>query len=312
LKAIQIHSFGTVGELIPRDVAEPTLAAGYVRIRIEAASVNPSDVKNFAGRMQQTTLPRILGRDFAGTVIEGPALWLGKKVWGTGGARGFTSDGSFAQSMVVSANTLLEILPGWTALQSAAVALPAWTAWESLKNLTSSWPGKTILIVGGAGAVGSSAAFLAERRGAQVWRTTRKLTSDSEKGWIDLSTGPLPEQVLKATGGLGVDFVFNTVGGETFQPSLACLKHQGKMVSIASAGTPQVTFNLIDFYHKELTLVGVDTLALSAEVATQSLQEILPDLQAPEFPHFPVQTFPLEKTADAFTYKGKAVLLPNG
>jgi NADPH2:quinone reductase len=120
------------------------------------------------------------------------------------------------------------------------------------------------------------------------------------------------EQALQATGGRGMDYVFNTVGGETFQPSLASLAHGGRMVSIASAGSPDVTFNLIDFYHHEWTLIGLDTLALGAGVAAASLREILPDLQSPDFHPLSAQTFPLNAGPQAFQYKGKAVLLPNG
>ena len=50
-------------------------------VRVMAASINPSDVKNVAGAMKQTTLPRIPGRDFAGVVEAGPAEWIGAEVW---------------------------------------------------------------------------------------------------------------------------------------------------------------------------------------------------------------------------------------
>jgi len=53
-----------------------------------AASINPSDVKNVAGAMKQTTPPRIPGRDFAGVVEVGPSEWIGAEVWGTGGDTG--------------------------------------------------------------------------------------------------------------------------------------------------------------------------------------------------------------------------------
>ena len=63
-------------------------------VRVEAASINPSDVKNVAGRMSQTRLPRVRGRDYSGVVVEGPAEWIGATVWGTGGDTGFTRDGN--------------------------------------------------------------------------------------------------------------------------------------------------------------------------------------------------------------------------
>src|SRR6202020_3218740 len=75
-------------------------------IRVEAASVNPSDVKNVAGAMEWTVLPRTPGRDFAGVVVGGPPAWQGAQVWGTGGDTGFTRDGSHAELMAVPVASL--------------------------------------------------------------------------------------------------------------------------------------------------------------------------------------------------------------
>jgi len=50
-------------------------------VKVVVAAVNPSDVKNVAGRMEQTTLPCIPGRDYSGSVVDGPADWVGKEVW---------------------------------------------------------------------------------------------------------------------------------------------------------------------------------------------------------------------------------------
>ena len=61
-------------------VAEPRSAL----VRVATASVNPSDVKNVAGAMEGTVLPCVPGRDFAGTVVEGPAAWIGAEVCGPG------------------------------------------------------------------------------------------------------------------------------------------------------------------------------------------------------------------------------------
>jgi NADPH:quinone reductase len=48
-------------------------------------------VKNVAGRMSQTTLPRVPGRDYSGVVVDGPKEWINQEVWGTGGDVGFTT-----------------------------------------------------------------------------------------------------------------------------------------------------------------------------------------------------------------------------
>ena len=63
-------------------VPTPTPGEDEALVRIEAASINPSDVKNVQGMMEQTTLPRTPGRDFAGVVQAGPTSWIGTEVWG--------------------------------------------------------------------------------------------------------------------------------------------------------------------------------------------------------------------------------------
>src|ERR1700684_2087006 len=97
MRALRFTSFGDPSVLELAEVAVPAIAATTALVRVMAASINPSDVKNVAGAMKQTTLPRIPGRDFAGVVEAGPAEWIGAAVWGTGGDTGFTRDGTHAE-----------------------------------------------------------------------------------------------------------------------------------------------------------------------------------------------------------------------
>ncbi|MGD1703094.1 alcohol dehydrogenase catalytic domain-containing protein [Dapis sp. BLCC M229] len=69
-------------------------------VEIHAASINPSDVKNILGVMENTTLPRTPGRDFVGVVVPGAPNLIGTEVWGTGGDIGFIRDGSHASHLV--------------------------------------------------------------------------------------------------------------------------------------------------------------------------------------------------------------------
>jgi NADPH2:quinone reductase len=75
-------------------------------VRVIAASINPSDVKNVAGAMSQTSAPRIPGRDVAGVVEAGPAEWIGVEVWGTSDDTGFTRDGTHAELIAVPVASL--------------------------------------------------------------------------------------------------------------------------------------------------------------------------------------------------------------
>src|ERR1700753_4123058 len=106
MKALRFEQFGDPAVLHIADLPDPHATAQEAVIRIEAASVNPSDVKNVAGQMDWTVLPRTLGRDFAGVVVDGPAEWQGAEVWGTGGDVGFTRDGSHAELITVPVDAL--------------------------------------------------------------------------------------------------------------------------------------------------------------------------------------------------------------
>jgi NADPH2:quinone reductase len=73
MRAVQFTQFGLPEQLHLVDLPNPQLNSGTAVICVVAASVNPSDVKNVAGQMEHTTLPRVPGRDFSGVVEQGPA-----------------------------------------------------------------------------------------------------------------------------------------------------------------------------------------------------------------------------------------------
>jgi NADPH:quinone reductase-like Zn-dependent oxidoreductase len=78
---------------------------------VHAAAINPSDVGAIEGRFPEEVVkfPLTPGRDFAGEVTTGPAQWIGKRVWGTGGLYGFALDGSHAEYMLVKTEGLAEM-----------------------------------------------------------------------------------------------------------------------------------------------------------------------------------------------------------
>jgi Alcohol dehydrogenase GroES-like domain len=79
MKVIEFKEFGGPSKLQPAERPLPQADANTAVVRVKAASVNPSDVKNVAGRMSQTTLPRIPGRDYSGVVVDGPKKWINQK-----------------------------------------------------------------------------------------------------------------------------------------------------------------------------------------------------------------------------------------
>ena len=88
MRALRFTEFGDPGVLHVTDLPDLTGTAAEAVIRIEAASVNPSDVKNVAGAMDWTVLPRTPGVISPAWSISGPPEWQGVAVWGTGGTPG--------------------------------------------------------------------------------------------------------------------------------------------------------------------------------------------------------------------------------
>src|ERR1700751_117722 len=107
MKVIEFKEFRSPSQLHLAERPLPQADANTAVVRIEAASVNPSDVKNVAGRMSQATLPRVPGRDYSGVVVDGPKECIHQKGWGPGGDVGFTRDGSHAQYIQVPVASLV-------------------------------------------------------------------------------------------------------------------------------------------------------------------------------------------------------------
>src|ERR1700751_4602568 len=106
MKAIRFTRFGAPDVLELIDAPTRKATDGNAVLRISAAAINPSDVKNVAGQMEGTVLPRIPRRDFFGVVEAGPSDWIGTEVWGTGGDAGSTRDGTHAELIAVPAASL--------------------------------------------------------------------------------------------------------------------------------------------------------------------------------------------------------------
>src|SRR5277367_6134281 len=129
MRAIRFETFGDPSVLKLVEAPAPAADDRTALVRVMAASINPSDVKNVAGTMKQTTLPRIPGRDYAGVVEAGPAEWIGAEVWGTGGDVGFTRDGTHAELIAVPIASLRRKPNTLSFDEAASVGVNYMAAW---------------------------------------------------------------------------------------------------------------------------------------------------------------------------------------
>jgi NADPH:quinone reductase-like Zn-dependent oxidoreductase len=317
MKATLFEAFGTPDVLTVVDVPDRVPGPGEARIRVEAASINPSDVKNVAGAMSQTTLPRIPGRDFAGVVEAGPEHWIGEAVWGSGNA-GFTFDGSHAQSIIVPVASLRRKPKSLSFDQAASVGVNYLAA----QDAAALHAGETLAIFGASGGVGSAVAQIARRLGAGkiigVDRSAPNPASAVARAAdaFIVAASATAAAVRDALGGRGADVVYDAVGGIMFRTALACLAPQGRLIEISATGQREVTFNLADFYHNEGRIMGIDTLKLDLVAAGDMLEALRPGFEEGDYEAAPIaRTFPLAEVAIAYQavadgQAGRVVLRP--
>ena len=306
MKALIFRRTGSLENLKVEELPTPTPKAGEVLVQVVAAAINPSDAKNVMGKMSETTVPRIPGRDFAGRVVAGDSHWSGKSVFGTGGNLGIGRDGSHAEFMTVPVDALVETPPEFSDESAASIGVIYLAAYAAIVQAGQVKSGETALVTGTTGAVGSAAATIAYAKPARVLgtvRSRRELGTRNDLSfveWIDLESRPLPESVKELTGGKGADLILDVVGGPLFQPCLDSLAHRGRQIAIASTGNHQVTFNLLNFYHKDARLIGVDTLKLTFAESAEILRALLPDFKAGIYSPPTVETVSLDAALDAY------------
>ena len=108
-------------------------APNEVLIEVKAAAVNPSDVKAATGLMPYAVFPRTPGRDYAGVVIDGPAGWIRREVFGSSGDLGIRRDGTHATHLAVEADAVVEKPQSISWDEAAGIGVPFVTAMEGLR-----------------------------------------------------------------------------------------------------------------------------------------------------------------------------------
>jgi NADPH2:quinone reductase len=278
VKQLRFDQFGAQDVLRVKEGASLRAGPDEAVVDVFAASVNPSDVANVAGRFARTTLPRTPGRDFAGVILQGPPEWVGIPVWGTGDT-GFERDGSHAQQIVVPVRSLRRKPKALSFVQAASVGVTFAAAWLGIVRCTRLQAGETLVVIGASGGVGSAAVQIGHAIGARVIgidiaEPHRDNAALTKAEWVIDSDDHGRTAVRELTGGLGAHVVLNAVGNDTFEPSLAMLAHLGRIAVMASPKRPRQEFNLADFYHNESQLFGVDTLAYDLVASAPILDEI--------------------------------------
>ncbi|HEY6274123.1 MAG TPA: zinc-binding alcohol dehydrogenase family protein [Terriglobales bacterium] len=283
MRALYIRQHGPLADLKIADVPVPALnRKDEVLVAVEAAGINPSDVVSVEGKFPNALLPRIVGRDFAGTVVEGPAEVVGTRVWGSGGDLGITRDGTHAEYIALPRHAAARRPENLKVEEAAAVGVPFITAFSAIVTLGEIKEGQWVIVSGAAGAVGGAAIKIAHAKGARVVALVRdarereRIRSARVEGIAQSDQGDLAAVVGDLTKGRGVDLALNGVGSSVFGAMIGALARGGRQVVYSTIGGGEGTVDLFAFYRNQFTLFGLNTQPLDATECAGILNELTP------------------------------------
>jgi len=320
MQALKILDHGSVSALVASDVPTPVLSAGDVLIEVQAAGINPSDVLSAQGGFPDARLPRILGRDFAGVVVDGPQNLLGLEVWGSGGDLGIARDGTHAEYLAIPSDAVSVRPKNLSIEEAATVGVPFQTAWIALIERGQLKAGEWVVISGATGSVGTAATQIAAAIGANVIALVRNTDEDSQvlqaktTAIAHLDTNDLGDIVKRLTEGRGADLAINGVGEAVFHPLLDSLAPFGRMSLFSVLSGRDTTIDLKQLYRNNLTLYGVNTATVDVTMGAKILDNLTSLFEAGTLlvPKV-VNRYPFSQAALAYgsLAKGKSVLIPD-
>jgi len=252
MKAVVCKTLGPADTLSYEDNwPDPECGPGQVLVDIKAAGLNFPDVLIIEGKYQyQPPLPFIPGGECAGVVA---AVGEGVTHVKPGDSViGMIQTGGFATKVAAPAQSVFPMPPGLTYEQAAGVSMTYFTSHHSLKQRANLQPGETLLVMGAAGGVGSTAIELGKWMGAKVIAAAssdEKLEFCKQLGAdevINYSTEDLKTRLKELTGGKGVDVVYDPVGGDYAEPALRNMAWNGRylVIGFASGPIPKIPLNL--------------------------------------------------------------------
>jgi NADPH2:quinone reductase len=247
VKAVRVHANGGPEALRYEDVDVPRPGPGEVLVKIEMSGVNFIDVQYRAGKYKPPQLPFVDGMEASGTVAEAGEGVTSVKA---GDRVAYTMIlGTYAEYQVVAAARVVALPEHVDFRSGAAVMLQGTTAHYLTHSTYPLNPGDTALVHAGAGGVGQLIIQVARKRGARVLATAgtdakAELAREAGAEHVIIYTRQdFETEVKRLTGGRGVDVVYDSVGKDTFDRSLNCLRPRGVLALFGFSSGPVAPFD---------------------------------------------------------------------
>jgi NADPH2:quinone reductase len=273
MKAIQVHKFGGPEVLELHEVPTPKPGAGQILVRVHGAGVNPYDTYMRAGTYTiKPRLPYTPGSDAAGTVeAVGDGV---KKV--KAGDRIYTAKtltGAYAEYTLVDETQAYPLPAKITFAQGAGLWVPYGTAYTALYHHGHARPAETLLIHGASGGVGTAAIQFARAMGMTVLGTagsprgTELIQKEGAHQAFDHSKPEHADEILKFTGGRGVDLILEMLANVNLATDLKLLATNGRTVVIGNRG--EITINPRELMMRRTTVCGFNLWAVTEKEAAE-------------------------------------------
>lgn len=320
MKAIQVRQFGGPEVLQLQEVPTPKPGPGQVLVRVHAAGVNPYDTYMRAGTYAvKPSLPYTPGSDAAGVVEavgEGVARFKS-------GARVYTAQtvsGAYAEYALALESQLQPLPDKISFSQGAGIWVPYGTAFTALNHHAHARPAETLLIHGGSGGVGTAAIQFARAMGMIVFATagTPKgldlINKEGAHAAFDHKKPGYTDEIVKATGGRGVDVILEMLANVNMVSDLQMLAMNGRLIIIGNRG--EITINPRLFMLKRGTAKGFTLWAATPAELTECYAAINAGLQNGVLRPIVGKELPLKDAAEAHVdvlapgAHGKIALIP--
>ncbi len=316
MKAVVLQQHGGLEQLkFVRDFPDPVVQDGHVVIRVKATSFNYHDVFTVRGMPGiKVPLPMIIGLDMAGEIVE---VGAGISAWKAGdrvlvnplnrnkGLMGEMMLGGLAEKCLVAEHQLIRMPDGVSFEDAASLPVAYGTAHRMFITHKTVKSGDKVLVLGASGGVGTGSVILAKMLGAEVIacassedkiRRLKDLGADHVinyrdtdfSKWVAEKYGKPQRRTYEG----GVDVVINFTGGDTWAPTLRCVKRGGKILVCGATAGYDPKEDLRYIWSFELQVIG------SNSFYDDNLQALMGLIQAGKMKPVIDKVLPLERAAE--------------
>jgi NADPH:quinone reductase len=280
---MKAYVYGANGAAIT-DVPKPAPKGTQVLVRVRACGLNRADLGMTKGHAHGSAggVGAVLGMEWAGEIAElGPeakGVKIGDKVMGSGGA-------AFAEYTLADHGRLFRTPSNMNVEEAATLPVALATMHNAVVTNGALQPGQSVLIQGASSGVGLMALQIAKLKGARI--VIGSSTDPTRRGRlkefgadlaVDSSDPDWVDQVLKATGGEGVDLIVDQVSGKVANENLAATKIRGRIVNVGRLGGTHADFNFDLHAARRINYIGVTFRTRSIEEIREIFDEVRNDI----------------------------------